>query len=151
LDPKIAASRKRISVRSKHKNGTWCTAIAFIATNPFDWSCSSYPGCLLRRSILHQSQWTTLQIINNDRTTAIDSDLAHHSVVVNNKIAAIIENRPLDKIVPLLLHFSAVLEKEWPIILLTTQTTVPASAPLQRLIVDNAFEVRSLPSEIRQR
>lgn len=60
-------------------------------------------------------------------------------------VAAIVETRPLDTLVPLFLHFSTVLGPEWPVHIFTTQTTIPASLPLRRAITSGHIVIRLLP------
>jgi hypothetical protein len=61
------------------------------------------------------------------------------------KVAAIIETRPLDTWIPLILHFSTVLGPEWPIHIFTTQTQIPSSIPLRRALASKRIEIRPLP------
>jgi hypothetical protein len=68
--------------------------------------------------------------------------------VITNNVAAIIENRPLDRVVPLLLHFSSVLGPDWPIFLFTSQDIVSLSAPFKRLIDERRITVRFLPPTV---
>lgn len=63
-------------------------------------------------------------------------------------LATIIENGPIDKLLPLLHHFSAVLGPEWPIVLFTNQTTVPYSASLHREMRSGQITIRSLPAYV---
>jgi hypothetical protein len=60
-------------------------------------------------------------------------------------IAVIIETEPLEKIVPLLLHFSSVLGPEWPIVLFTMQDIIPTSSAFHRAIDELRISVRFLP------
>jgi hypothetical protein len=53
------------------------------------------------------------QVSSTSKTTTHDSD----------KIAVILESRPLPHLVPLLLHFSTVLGPDWPIQVFTSPTT----------------------------
>lgn len=68
--------------------------------------------------------------------------------IITNNAAAIIENRALNKIVLLLLHFSIVLGPDWPIFLFTSQSIVSLSAPLKRLIDERHITVRFLPPSV---
>ncbi|RDW60258.1 hypothetical protein BP5796_11864 [Coleophoma crateriformis] len=68
--------------------------------------------------------------------------------LITTKVATIIEDRPLDTLVPLLLHFSSVLGPEWPIILYTSQDILPISRPFQRAINESRITIRALPSEV---
>jgi hypothetical protein len=65
--------------------------------------------------------------------------------IITKNVAAIIENGPLEKIVPLLLHFSSVLGPEWPIILFTSQDIIPTSSAFHRAIDGLRISVRFLP------
>jgi hypothetical protein len=68
--------------------------------------------------------------------------------IITNNVAAIIETRALDQIVPLLLHFSSVLGPDWPIFLFTSQNIVSLSAPFKRLIDERRITVRFLPPTV---
>jgi len=74
----------------------------------------------------------------------IADDKAHNAAVI-------IDNRPLAKLAPLLLHFSSVLGPAWQIILYTSmdQNINPKSAPMRRAINEGRIEIRYAPSEIR--
>jgi len=68
--------------------------------------------------------------------------------IIKKKVAAIIENRNLDQVLPLILHFSAVLGRDWPIFLFTSHTALPDSAPFKRLIDEHQISVRFLPPDL---
>ncbi len=68
--------------------------------------------------------------------------------IITNNVAAIIENRPLDRVVPLLIHFSSVLGPYWPIFLFTSQDIGTLSAPFKRLIDERRITVRFLPPTV---
>lgn len=67
------------------------------------------------------------------------------------KVAVIIEDRPLAKLAPLLLHFSSVLGPTWPVILFTTvgNGVNSTSAPLRRAIDEGRISVQYLPPDVR--
>ncbi|KAI0526584.1 hypothetical protein F5B22DRAFT_166721 [Xylaria bambusicola] len=67
-----------------------------------------------------------------------------------DRVAVIIEDRPLGNLVPILLHFHSVLGPEWPIILYTsppTSETLLTSASLARAVASASIEIRHLPPE----
>lgn len=66
----------------------------------------------------------------------------------SKNVATIIENGPIDKLVPLLHHFGAVLGPEWPIVLFTNQTDIPYSASLHRVMKSGQITIRSLPADV---
>jgi len=68
--------------------------------------------------------------------------------IITNNVAAIVETRPLDRVVPLLLHFASVLGPDWPIFLFTSQDVGSLSAPFKRLIDERRITVRSLPPTV---
>ena len=72
-------------------------------------------------------------------------------VVLNSvNVAAIIEDRPLSNLAPLLLHFSSVLGPDWPIVLFTNPWKNPlldASAPFQRAVVEGRIVIKALPRD----
>jgi hypothetical protein len=73
---------------------------------------------------------------------------------IGQKVAVIVENRPLSNLVPLILHFSNVLGPSWPIVLYTggnleLQTLLGNSIPFQRAIRDGRVQPRSLPSDVK--
>jgi hypothetical protein len=68
-----------------------------------------------------------------------------------DRVAVIIENRPLENVVPVILHFHSVLGPEWPIIFYTVPTTsdeLLQSAPFSRAVKEGRIEVRHLPAEV---
>jgi len=77
-------------------------------------------------------------------TTSLSTD----SIITGN-VATIIDTRPLDHLMPLLLHFSSVLGPEWPIILFTAyENSIPPSAPFKRLIDEHRIAVKFLPPTV---
>ncbi|KAH8673653.1 hypothetical protein BX600DRAFT_508894 [Xylariales sp. PMI_506] len=68
-----------------------------------------------------------------------------------DRVAVIIENRPIENLVPVILHFHSVLGPEWPIIFYTSPTTsdtlmsLPAFA---RVVDEKSVIVRHLPPEV---
>jgi hypothetical protein len=65
-------------------------------------------------------------------------------------VAVIVENRPLDNIVPLILHFSTVLGPNWPVVIFTSQENrIPSSAPFQRALGDGGIQIRVLPPHVK--
>ncbi|KAI1369074.1 hypothetical protein F5Y08DRAFT_352857 [Xylaria arbuscula] len=67
-----------------------------------------------------------------------------------DRVAVIIEDRPLGNLVPILLHFHSVLGPEWPVILYTTPPTASHllnSSSLARAVAAAAIEIRHLPAE----
>jgi hypothetical protein len=72
-------------------------------------------------------------------------------IIKGNKVATITDNRPLDNLVPLILHFSAVLGPEWPIVVFTGPSPPPAfkSAPFLRLIEAGSIQVVPLSDTVK--
>ncbi|RDL39734.1 uncharacterized protein BP5553_04074 [Venustampulla echinocandica] len=71
-----------------------------------------------------------------------------NSRISNRKAAAIVENRPLDNLIPIILHFSSVLGPEWPIHVFTNEDNIgnfSESTPFQRQVADGRFHVQTLP------
>lgn len=67
----------------------------------------------------------------------------------SDRAAVIIENRPLENLIPVMLHFHSVLGPEWPIIFYTTPETTAelrTSAPFARAVDEGHITVRSLPA-----
>ncbi|KAI0552911.1 hypothetical protein F4679DRAFT_532888 [Xylaria curta] len=67
-----------------------------------------------------------------------------------DRVAVIIEDRPLGNLIPVILHFHSVLGPEWPIILYTSPSTASESlrsAPFSRAISSSEIEIRHLPHE----
>ncbi|KAI0191454.1 hypothetical protein EV127DRAFT_511096 [Xylaria flabelliformis] len=67
-----------------------------------------------------------------------------------DRVAVIIEDRPLGNLIPVMLHFHSVLGPEWPIILYTspsTASTLLRSAPFSRAISSSEIEIRHLPHD----
>lgn len=67
----------------------------------------------------------------------------------SSKVAVIIESRPLENLVPLLLHFSSVLGDEWPVVLFTSLAHIVDSASLRRAISEGRIIVRNLPEGVK--
>ncbi|PMD16423.1 hypothetical protein NA56DRAFT_649557 [Hyaloscypha hepaticicola] len=61
-------------------------------------------------------------------------------------VAVIIEDRPLDNLAPLILYFSSVLGKSWPIILFTSGDRKPNTPAFRQAIDDGRVFVKSLPN-----
>ena len=64
------------------------------------------------------------------------------------KVAAIIETRPLPNLIPLILHFAAVLGPEWPIVVFTSSETInhfTSAAAFQRYTDQGRFFLKALP------
>ncbi|KAK7924058.1 hypothetical protein PG985_006112 [Apiospora marii] len=67
-----------------------------------------------------------------------------------DRVAIIVENRPLQNLVPTMLHFHSVLGPEWPMIFYTVPTTSEAlnkSAPFSRAVAEGHITIRHLPPE----
>ncbi|TVY87605.1 hypothetical protein LAWI1_G008751 [Lachnellula willkommii] len=64
-----------------------------------------------------------------------------------SNVAAIIEDRPLSNLAPLILHFSSVLGPDWPIVLFTTtgSSLLNQSIPFQRAVDEGRISIRALP------
>jgi hypothetical protein len=70
--------------------------------------------------------------------------------ISSQKVAAIVENRPLENLIPIILHFSSVLGVEWAIHIFTIQENQGLffdSGPFQREVAAGRFHVRSLPDD----
>ncbi len=66
--------------------------------------------------------------------------------VIGDKVAVILEDRNLTHLMPLMMHFSAVLGPTWPIVLFTSaNATLSTSAPFQRAVADSRFLVKYIP------
>ncbi|KAI1311009.1 hypothetical protein F5Y03DRAFT_392005 [Xylaria venustula] len=75
----------------------------------------------------------------------ISSSVKKHT----DRVAVIVEDRPLGNLVPVILHFHSVLGPEWPIILYTsrpTASTILTSAPFSRAAAASEIEIRYLPA-----
>lgn len=84
---------------------------------------------------------THLRPFNLDTTTSAD-------FVIRNKVAIIAETRPLENLVPLILHFSKVLGPTWPIVLYTYASTIPKLPTKDFLHATGPISVRPLPKGI---
>lgn len=68
-----------------------------------------------------------------------------------DRAAVIIENRPLENLVPVILHFHSVLGPQWPVIFYTTPSTAAnfsTSAPFTRAVEEGGIMVRYLPDTV---
>lgn len=77
---------------------------------------------------------------------------ASNPFAIKDRVAAIVETRPLDSLVPLILHFSLVLGPDWPVHLFTHQSTIDfytssdtLSAPFQRSLKSGQIRLVALP------
>jgi hypothetical protein len=71
--------------------------------------------------------------------------------VPTNKVAVILETRALEKLVPLILHFSSVLGPEWPIHIFTSPLNAMAfqlSPSFNRLLNSGGIQVQELPAGV---
>ncbi|TVY39287.1 hypothetical protein LSUB1_G004728 [Lachnellula subtilissima] len=66
-----------------------------------------------------------------------------------SNVAAIIEDRPLSNLAPLILHFSSVLGPDWPIVLFTStgSTLLNQSVAFQRAVDEGRISIRALPED----
>ncbi|KAI1148415.1 hypothetical protein F4825DRAFT_464930 [Nemania diffusa] len=67
-----------------------------------------------------------------------------------DRVAVIIEDRPLGNLIPVILHFHAVLGPSWPVILYTspqTEEILLLSASLSRAVTASEIEIRHLPPD----
>ncbi|KAG9233140.1 hypothetical protein BJ875DRAFT_464991 [Amylocarpus encephaloides] len=70
--------------------------------------------------------------------------------ISTEKAAVIVENRPLQNLIPIILHFSSVLGPEWPIHVFTSKENMHIfsdSKPFQRNVERGRFQVRPLPDD----
>lgn len=67
----------------------------------------------------------------------------------STKAAVIIETRPLENLVPLILHFSSVLGPEWPVILYTSMDHMIDSAALRYAMGGGRVVIRYLPEGLK--
>jgi len=91
-------------------------------------------------------------------TKVAESDLRVHFSAPSNqqnlnatRAAAILETRPLENLVPLILHFSVTLGPEWPIHVFTSSSNKNAfqkSSAFARLVKSGAIVLRELPRGI---
>ncbi|KAI1879517.1 hypothetical protein JX265_002471 [Neoarthrinium moseri] len=88
-----------------------------------------------------------------DTTTPSQADLQKTPKIKQHmdRAAVIIENRPLENLIPVMLHFHSVLGPEWPLIFYTIPTTsdaLMASAPFSRAVDEGRITIRYLPPEV---
>jgi Protein of unknown function (DUF5672) len=66
--------------------------------------------------------------------------------IIGDKVAVILEDRNLTHLMPLMMHFSAVLGPTWPIVLFTSpNATLSTSAPFQRAVADSRILIKYIP------
>ncbi|KFY74293.1 hypothetical protein V499_05672 [Pseudogymnoascus sp. VKM F-103] len=63
----------------------------------------------------------------------------------SDRVAVIIEDRPLENLIPLILHYSAVLGPAWPVVLYTSMPSIQNSSSLRRSLEEKRIMIRSLP------
>jgi len=78
----------------------------------------------------------------------LQTSQSFQSTEATNNVAVIIEDRPLSNLAPLLLHFSSILGKKWPIILVGPENILPNSTWIRRAIEEHHITVRSLPDDV---
>lgn len=73
---------------------------------------------------------------------------------VRDRVAVIIETRPLRTLIPLILHFASVLGPQWPILFFTRPSTVgtlaafgQGSAPFKRMVKNGQVKIIELPTD----
>jgi hypothetical protein len=73
---------------------------------------------------------------------------------IQDRVAVIIETRPLLTLIPLILHFANVLGPQWPIMMFTQASTVrtlsvfgQGSAPFARMVASGQIKLVELPSD----
>jgi hypothetical protein len=117
--------------------------------NPPSWNrrkCFSFVGVAGLLLFVLCSLRLSLEMPRAVSTSGLDLPKLHPPEgIITKNVAAIIENGPLEKIVPLLLHFSSVLGPRWPIILFTSQDIIPTSSAFHRAIDELRISVRFLP------
>ncbi|KAI0118836.1 hypothetical protein GGR51DRAFT_134615 [Nemania sp. FL0031] len=67
----------------------------------------------------------------------------------SDRVAVIVEDRPLGNLIPVILHFHSVLGPEWPVILYTSEQaseTLLRSTPFSRAVAASEIEIRHLPA-----
>lgn len=82
-----------------------------------------------------------------NETSIVTSTSVSDSLSITDKVAVIIENRLFNSLIPLILHFAAVLGPTWPIILYTSSEVMDSlqnSTALARM--ERQIQVRPLPA-----
>ncbi|KAL2059833.1 hypothetical protein VTL71DRAFT_9988 [Oculimacula yallundae] len=73
---------------------------------------------------------------------------SHKPSIESKNFAVIFDNRADPRLVPIILHFSAILGPGWPILLFTTSTFRTVSKSFHRKINDGSIQLRDLPSTL---
>ncbi|KAK9781896.1 hypothetical protein AB5N19_06327 [Seiridium cardinale] len=92
-------------------------------------------------------QGTQPQPTQQQTTTTTTPKVKQHT----DRAAVIMENRPLENLVPVMLHFHSVLGPEWPLIFYTipeTAANLSASAPFKRAVDEGRIQIRFLPDSV---
>jgi hypothetical protein len=86
-------------------------------------------------------------------STPNSSPAPARSFAVRDRVAAIVETRPLRSLIPLILHFANVLGPEWPILFFTRASTVrtleafgQGSQPFKRMVKNGRVKIIELPT-----
>jgi hypothetical protein len=109
--------------------------------------------------------WRTIDDDGNHRSlSSLLAPLSHGLTTPNSasgdlfpigkKVAVIVETRPLQSLIPLILHFASVLGPEWPILFFTRASTVSTlsafghgSQPFKRLVNSGQVKIIELPTD----
>ncbi|KAI6712979.1 hypothetical protein JHW43_004538 [Diplocarpon mali] len=75
---------------------------------------------------------------------------------IQNKVAVITDTQYTPRLIPLILHFHAVLGPDWPIVFFTSEESrenhfapgAKGSAVWQRAVADKRIEIRTIPSDV---
>ncbi|KAI0202176.1 hypothetical protein F4808DRAFT_81395 [Astrocystis sublimbata] len=88
---------------------------------------------------------------NHDHSSAVHvADTMVDAQRHTDRVAAIVEDRPLPNLIPIILHFHAILGPEWPIILYTNPTNAEVllrSTAFTRAVTSRKIEIRQLPTD----
>jgi Protein of unknown function (DUF5672) len=91
--------------------------------------------------------------VETNTSSTVDTQIGERpssgGFTIGKKVAAIIEDRPMANLIPLILHFSSVLGPDWPIILFTSLKNVTESAPFMRAIKGNVLKIHALPDGLK--
>lgn len=97
-----------------------CVSICLFLLNPNYLILSSFALIAIFISSQRSRVEISRNVIEITDNASIQQDVQPLGrIIKGNKVATIIDNQPLDILVPLILHFSAVLGPEWPIIVFT--------------------------------
>jgi len=124
-----------------------CLLLFLITASTYWWRSTDSDGH-------RQSLSDLLAPLSSGYYSSSPSSASNSPFAIKQKVAVIIETRPVPTLIPLILHFASVLGPEWPILFFTRPSVVRTlaalghgSAPFARMVQSGQIQIIELPSE----